>query len=189
MTTPTPLRRRLRDDDSSSPGKRGHEDANPMADHPIAWRLRSFNNDRAVNRTPASNTTKDTGSLAAKIGAPPTSMQKFAPKPLTTAWKMATSSKKPQAPPKNCAPGLSRSKPVAPPPLKPAPEYEYLEGDLKKNKYALDLNEMFENVMEKEKPVTKIVEKPVKKEKEVVEERDSGDLSPFPTATARSAST
>ncbi|CAL2046147.1 unnamed protein product [Caenorhabditis brenneri] len=48
MATPTPLRRRLRDDDSSSPGKRGHEDANPMADHPIAWRLRSFNNDRAV---------------------------------------------------------------------------------------------------------------------------------------------
>uniref|UniRef100_A0A1I7UWG4 PEHE domain-containing protein n=1 Tax=Caenorhabditis tropicalis TaxID=1561998 RepID=A0A1I7UWG4_9PELO len=49
MATPTPVRRRLRDDDSSpSPGKRGHEDANPMADHPIAWRLRSFNNDRAV---------------------------------------------------------------------------------------------------------------------------------------------
>ncbi|UMM37362.1 hypothetical protein L5515_009144 [Caenorhabditis briggsae] len=48
MATPTPLRRRLRDDDSSSPGKRGHEEQNPMADHPIAWRLRSFNNDRAV---------------------------------------------------------------------------------------------------------------------------------------------
>lgn len=49
MATPTPLRRRLRDEDSSpSPGKRGHEDANPMADHPIAWRLRSFNNERAV---------------------------------------------------------------------------------------------------------------------------------------------
>lgn len=48
MATPTPVRRRLRDDDSSSPGKRGHEESNPMADHPIAWRLRSFNNDRAV---------------------------------------------------------------------------------------------------------------------------------------------
>lgn len=48
MATPTPVRRRLRDDDSSSPGKRGHEEPNPMADHPIAWRLRSFNNDRAV---------------------------------------------------------------------------------------------------------------------------------------------
>lgn len=46
--TPTPVRRRLRDDDSSSPGKRGHEEQNPMADHPIAWRLRSFNNDRAM---------------------------------------------------------------------------------------------------------------------------------------------
>lgn len=49
MATPTPHRRRLREDDSSpSPGKRGHEESNPMADHPIAWRLRSFNNDRAV---------------------------------------------------------------------------------------------------------------------------------------------
>ncbi|EFO95073.1 hypothetical protein CRE_09016 [Caenorhabditis remanei] len=49
MATPTPVRRRLREDDSSpSPGKRGHEESNPMADHPIAWRLRSFNNDRAV---------------------------------------------------------------------------------------------------------------------------------------------
>lgn len=49
MATPTPVRRRFRDEDSSpSPGKRGHEESNPMADHPIAWRLRSFNNDRAV---------------------------------------------------------------------------------------------------------------------------------------------
>ncbi|CAI2355192.1 unnamed protein product [Caenorhabditis sp. 36 PRJEB53466] len=49
LATPTPARRRIRQEDDSSPGKRGHEDdANPMADHPIAWRLRSFNNDRAV---------------------------------------------------------------------------------------------------------------------------------------------
>lgn len=50
MATPTPVRRRVRDDDSASPGKRGHEESNPMADHPIAWRLRSFNftNERAV---------------------------------------------------------------------------------------------------------------------------------------------
>ncbi|CAA94836.2 Protein TSSC4 [Caenorhabditis elegans] len=49
LATPTPARRRLREEASSpSPGKRGHEESNPMADHPIAWRLRSFNNDRAV---------------------------------------------------------------------------------------------------------------------------------------------
>uniref|UniRef100_A0A8R1E1N7 Uncharacterized protein n=1 Tax=Caenorhabditis japonica TaxID=281687 RepID=A0A8R1E1N7_CAEJA len=45
VATPTPARRRLRADEDGSPsaGKRGHEDSNPMADHPIAWRLRSFN--------------------------------------------------------------------------------------------------------------------------------------------------
>ncbi|EGT43456.1 hypothetical protein CAEBREN_16300 [Caenorhabditis brenneri] len=123
----------------------------------------------------SANNAWETGSLASKICAPPTKdtpqapptpMQKVAPKSLTTAWKMATSSKKPQAPPKSCAPGPSRFVIGAPPLLKPAPEYEYLEGDLKKNKYAADLNEMFKNLMEKENPV----EKPVKKEKDRYEE-------------------
>ncbi|EGT49034.1 hypothetical protein CAEBREN_03749 [Caenorhabditis brenneri] len=141
-----------------------------------------------------SNNAWETGALAAKIGAPPTKdtpqapptpMMNKGPKSLTNAWKMATSSQKPRAPPKNCAPGPSghraggpsknyapgpsRSRAQAPPPSKPAPQYEYLEGDLKKHKYASDLNVIFKNLMETgkvERTVAKPVTKPVKKKKE-----------------------